>query len=160
MRRYSQRGLGQSRLCNVTPVPDYQSAECRLVASLARVLPEGSTPRDTIREAVQAAPETQPGEAAFTTDIHSLAFTFAATIPLIPLIGCAALIDNLYGRMAARRFEAFAFAPLVFFMALALLLQIAKFRKRFDGCIPLLGRPSWVTAFAAPLTVALMMWPH
>lgn len=138
-------------------VPESRALEGRIVAFLARVFPEQSQPRLIVGDLLDDAPETEPGEAKFVADAHSVIFSIVAGVASLPAIAAMAGLDHLFGHETARRAGAILLAPTAFFMALGVLVQLAKFRGRFDGVQPHLGRGSWAVCIAVVTAVALYL---
>lgn len=135
-------------------MPDRGSLEGRIIGCLAKVFPKLSQPRLIVGDLLDDAPEKEPGEAKFVADAHSVIFALVGALSLLLAIGAGAAVDSLWGHTAANLAGAVLFAPVAFFMSLAVLVQVAKFRRRFDGVQPRLGRLSWAACIAIVLAVA------
>lgn len=132
-----------------------QTAEGRLLAFLGKVCPDGSEPALMIRDLLDDAPESEPGEARFVADAHSVIFGLVGSGLLLLAIGVAAAMDALWGHRVANRAGAILFAPAVFLLALAQFVQLAKFRHRFDGVQPVIGPIAWVACGLVAISVVV-----
>jgi hypothetical protein len=138
-------------------VTAFDSLECRILGAIGRALPEGSGAAEILSNMLESAPEQEAGEAAATADLHSVVYAALGVVALLVGIGLDAALDTLAGHTASRRAGAVLFAPVAFFMSLALLIQLAKYRRRFQGIQPVLGRASWFLCFAMVLFVVLSL---
>ena len=132
------------------------SAEGRLLAFLGSVLPEGSELALILRDLLDDEPESEPGEARFVADAHSVIFALIGSGFLMLAIGAGAAIDALWGHRVANLAGAVLFAPVVFLIALAQYVQLAKFRHRFDGVQPVIGPVAW--AGCGLVTISVVLW--
>jgi hypothetical protein len=133
-----------------------RSAESRLVAALGGLFPDGSQPALYIGDLSKDGPATEPGEQRFVADGHSAIIAFLGAICVLVAVGIDAGVDWLWGHEASSLAGAVLFVPTVFLMMLAAAVQVAKFRGRFDGTQPLLGRFSWAACLAVTVAVAIM----
>jgi hypothetical protein len=133
-----------------------RSTERRLVAALGRLVPDGSQPALFIGDLLKEGPVTEPGEQRFVADGHSALFALLGAIWLLVAIGVDAGVDSLWGLEVARRAGGVLFAPAIFLMMLASVVQVAKFGGRFEGVQPVVGRFSWVACVAVPAAVLII----
>ncbi len=132
-----------------------RSAEGRILATLARPFARESQPALILRDLLDDGPSTEEGEARFVADAHSVIFTIVAGIASLLAIGTMAAADSIWGHAVARRTGAILMAPSAFFISIAVLVQIAKFRGKCDGVQPVLGKISWMTCGVVVLAVSL-----
>ena len=89
-------------------------------------------------------------------DGHTIFFSVVGSVLLVIAIGIMAGVDALWGHDVARRSGALLLAPAIFLITLSLLVQVAKFRRRFDGIQPVIGRLSWAICITVVLAVAII----
>jgi hypothetical protein len=128
----------------------------RILARLEGLLPDGSPSALYIGDLLKEGPTTDPEEQKFVADGQSAILSFLGAVLLFPAIGAGALVNALWGLGASRPVAGVLFVPAVFVMMVAMLVQVAKFRSRFDGVQPLFGHISWAICVAVTAAVAIV----
>ena len=126
------------------------------MGAIADFFPAGSGPAEFFEAMLDEGPVTERGEAGATADLHSAVFAGVGVLALFLATGALAAIDAAWGQVASRRAGAVLLAPTAFFLTLAAAVQLAKFRQRFIGAQPELGRASWVACVTVVCAVALI----
>jgi hypothetical protein len=113
------------------------------VGWLARLLLRRGARQEFVDAILLEIPEDAPGHANLNADAHTVVHSIAAVVLLFVCIGATAAADALFGSVAATVTGTLLVMPPVFFLSLMVVVQVAKFRRRFSGIQPVLGRLSW-----------------
>lgn len=108
----------------------------RILAILEWLLPDGSPSALYIGDLLKEGPAIDRDEQKSVADGQGAILSFLGGVLLFPAIGTGALVNALWGLGASRPVAGVLFVPSVFVMIVTTLVQVAEFRRRFDGVQP------------------------